>query len=100
MFKGGSAAGSIPAAGFIPLEGQIRKELERRPAQPWDAETKTASSNPPQASVAAPAAGMVWVNTETKVYHKQRDRWYGNTKHGQYMTDAEPIRNGYRAAKK
>ena len=43
---------------------------------------------------------MVWVTTDTKIYHKQGDRWYGNTKHGQYMTEEEAIRNGYRAAKK
>lgn len=49
---------------------------------------------------AAPSPGMVWVNTDTKVYHKEGDRWYGKTKHGQYMTEDEAIRNGYRAAKK
>ncbi len=46
-----------------------------------------------------PAKGMVWVNTETKVYHREGDRWYGNTKHGKYMTEADAIAAGYHASK-
>jgi len=57
------------------------------------APTAQASYTPP------PAAGMVWVNLETKVYHKEGDRWYGTTKKGKYMTEADAIKAGYRAAK-
>ncbi|MGE5412574.1 MAG: ComEA family DNA-binding protein [Syntrophomonadaceae bacterium] len=46
-----------------------------------------------------PAKGMVWVNTETKVYHYEGDRWYGKTKEGKFMTEQDAIRAGYRAAK-
>jgi hypothetical protein len=48
---------------------------------------------------AAPAPGMVWVNTATKVYHREGDPWYGKTKHGKYMTEADAIKAGYRASK-
>ncbi len=63
-----------------------------------------ARSAAPAASAAAPAQqpptkGMVWVNTETKVYHREGDRWYGNTKHGKYMTEADAIAAGYHASK-
>ena len=51
------------------------------------------------APAAAPAPGMVWVNTDTKVYHREGDRYYGKTKHGKYMTESEAIQAGYRAAK-
>src|SRR5262249_37454182 len=44
--------------------------------------------------------GMVWVNTETKVYHQDGDRFYGKTKRGKYMPESEAIKAGYRAAKK
>lgn len=52
------------------------------------------------APAAAPAPGMVWVNTDTKIYHREGDRFYGKTKHGKYMTESEAIQDGYRAAKK
>jgi hypothetical protein len=47
---------------------------------------------------AAKASGMVWVNTETGVYHKG-GRWYGATKQGKFMTEDDAIKAGYRASK-
>jgi hypothetical protein len=41
---------------------------------------------------------MVWVNTDTHVYHKEGSRWYGKTKKGQYMTEKDAIKEGDRAA--
>jgi hypothetical protein len=43
--------------------------------------------------------GMVWVNTETKVFHYQGDKYYGTTKHGKYMTEADAKAAGYHASK-
>ncbi len=47
----------------------------------------------------ASAQGMVWVNTATKVFHREGDRWYGKTKEGKFMTEADALAAGYREAK-
>jgi hypothetical protein len=39
--------------------------------------------------------GMVWVNEKSKVFHREGDRWYGRTKEGKYMTEADAIKAGY-----
>ena len=59
------------------------------------ASTRTASAG---GSMGSPApgggAGKVWVNTETKTYHCQGTKWYGTTKHGEYMTEAQARSQG------
>ncbi len=47
-----------------------------------------------------PSPGMVWVNSETRVFHRQDDPWYGKTKKGQFMNEADAVKAGYREAKK
>ena len=46
-----------------------------------------------------PKPGLVWANSESKIYHKEGDRWYGKTFAGEWMTEAEAIKAGYRATK-
>ena len=55
---------------------------------------------PTDAQVAdAKSKGMVWVNTSSKVYHKSDDKYYGKTKHGQFMTEADAQKMGAHVAK-
>ena len=68
---------------------------ERKPS----ASAGAGKSEPSVAYQAPPSKGMVWVNLETKVYHREGDRWYGRTKRGKYMTEADAIRQGYRVSK-
>jgi cytoskeletal protein RodZ len=42
--------------------------------------------------------GLVWVNTETHVYHEQGSGFYGTTKEGKYVSEADAIKEGDRAA--
>ena len=55
-------------------------------------------------TAATPAAGgghgLVWVNTEAHVYHKEGSRFYGKTKKGKYVSEADAIKEGDRAAAK
>ncbi len=47
----------------------------------------------------APEKGMVWVNLDSKMYHKEGSRWYGHTKSGKYMSEADAVKGGYTASK-
>ena len=69
-------------------------------------QAKTATTKKVVDAVAAPsdkdiadakAKGMVWVNTGTKVYHKD-GQFYGKTKKGKFMTEDDAKKAGNRAA--
>jgi DNA uptake protein ComE-like DNA-binding protein len=70
-----------------------------KPVKPAPAPKTPPSSSTVQAQT-PPSPGMVWVNLETKVYHRAGDQWYGKTKKGQWMTEADAVKAGYREAKK
>src|SRR5262249_7615350 len=60
--------------------------------------TKAAPAPTAQEIADAKAKGLVWVNTDSKVYHKD-DRLYGKNKQGKFMTEDDAKKAGYRPAK-
>ncbi len=79
------------------------KSAAAAPATPASTPGSSAPASKPdttQKTAPAKSAAMVWVNTDSGVYHKPGTRWYGKTKQGKYMTEADAIKAGYHAAKK
>lgn len=83
-------------------ESAAANESSAPAAAQSETHTRAASHASPASSMQAqtpPSPGMVWVNTESKVYHKAGSKWYGKTKHGKWMSEAEAQREGDKAAK-
>ena len=86
-FTGTKRAGACRGHGGVQSWGEATN-----PASPAAQPSATTSQNAP----AAAGAGQVWVNTASKVYHCPGDRWYGKTKHGSYMSEAQAQAQGTR----
>ena len=75
----------------------VSKSAPPAPSQPTPAPpAKTTSSS---ASQGSPGPGTVWVNLDSGVYHYPNSRFYGKTKSGKYMPEADAVNAGYHAAK-
>jgi len=95
-----ATAATAPAAA-APATTPV-KSTTAPPAATPAAPTSAPAAKTPTSQQAPPAkgAGMVWVNTDSGVYDKPGTRWYGKTKQGKYMTEADAIKAGYHTAKK
>jgi hypothetical protein len=74
-----SAPASAPGAPATPRAGEYTTELAARARCPSDT--------------------IVWANTPTRIYHYSGTRYYGQTRRGAYMCEADARAAGYRATR-
>lgn len=60
-------------------------------------ETKAAKVAAPATAAAGGGNGKVWVNAKSKTYHCEGTKFYGKTKTGEYMTEADAKAKGNHA---
>jgi hypothetical protein len=94
-----------PAATTAPAAPAARAPAAAAPAAkpvaPAAAATTGANefSTEAQAKARCPADTIVWVNTDSKIYHFTGYADYGKTKTGAYMCEKDTAAKGFRAAK-
>jgi hypothetical protein len=101
--KDGTAFTGTKRSGACRGHGGVQSWGEAPAAtSPVNTRSKPAAQSAPttrQGAAPAPAGGgQVWVNTHlySKVYHCPGTRWYGKTKQGSYMSEAEARAQGAR----
>src|SRR5277367_5919403 len=111
------AADPTPSPSPTAAASPAKKHSKKSKAAAAETATPAAASNSAATPAATPTAkkhkapepqavqaagggnGQVWVNTETHVYHREGSKWYGRTKQGKYMSEADATKEGDKPAK-
>jgi len=99
--KEGASPTATPAPSASPANPLSKIGNLFKPKATASPAAKTTTSSAEANATPAPGGGhgLVWVNTESHIYHKEGSRFYGKTKQGKYMSEADAIKEGDRASK-
>lgn len=86
-----SPASKAAATAAAPVTAPSTAAPATQTAAPVHARASTATT---QAQAPGGGPGMVWVNKTSKVYHCSGTRYYGTTKNGKYMSEADAKAEG------
>src|SRR6266849_6028872 len=93
-----AAANSTAPANSMAAPSNSMAPAKTAPTKASSKAAASAAISDPQIA-SAKSNGMVWVNTDSGVYHKG-GRWYGKTKTGKFMSEADDKAAGYKASDK
>jgi hypothetical protein len=91
-FSGASRSGACRGHGGVKTWGTAATA----PSGTSSPTAATGTPSSPATSTAPVGNGQVWVNTASNVYHCPGTRWYGKTKKGEYMSEAQAKAQGAR----
>jgi plastocyanin len=105
--EGATAPAAAPVANPVSVPASIAPapmqtyQTKPKPMQAARATNAGEFSTELQAKGRCPGDTVVWVNTKGKshTYHYSGSRWYGTTKQGAYMCEADAGAAGYHASK-
>lgn len=97
--KASASPTAAPAASASPAKPFSIGSLFKPKPTASPATTTTGSAELNATPAPGGGHGMVWVNTESHVYHKEGSRFYGKTKQGKYVSEADAMKEGDRASK-